>query len=205
MPTPSPPCPAEALQKIKAVRRRKIERRHPKPPRACPRGSPHPAASTWRLQPCTARLAVQGGVDMRTGPLATARGCLGERLATTLLSAPQGPRPTVLPLHSSGGVRPVPGIQQIAKLQPCGFLQPAGKFDAGFPYVRSLWGSAARRVPPAASCLAGGEELSTLPRHSLHLQPTPMRFAFSPIPQPKAALFFILQPHSEMEQIKVNP
>lgn len=199
-----PQCPVEALWKIKAVRRRgeKGSEDVPKPPRAWPDGSLHPAAGTRRLQPHAAWLATQGGASTGTGPLAVAGACPGEGWAKTLLSAPHAPGRQCFPSTArgsfatgSGGVRPVPGLQQIAKLQPCGFLRPAGKFDAGFPDGEEPSGKrgTAQRVPPAASCLAGGGELSTMPAvpcHSPRPQPTPVRFAFSPIPPAKSCPIF---------------
>lgn len=72
----------------------------------------------------------------------------------------------------------VSGLRWIAKLQSCGFLQLAGKFDAGFPYVRSLQGSTARLISPAAlpTCCARARALST----------PPWGFAFSPFPPAKS-------------------
>lgn len=100
----------------------------------------------------------------------------------------------------------MPGLQPIAKPQPCGFLRPAGKFDARFPDVRSLRGSAGRhgtaqRIPPAASCLTNGGELSTVPPvpcqlcHAASAMPaalTHSRFALSP--SPPAKIFPVFHP-----------
>lgn len=105
---------------------------------------------------------------------------------------------------SPGGVRPVPRLRQIVKLQPCGFQQKAGKFDAGFPDVRSLWGSAARHSMerPAGSILPrwrwGAECRVTALTRSLGGLPS-HQFA-----KPKPSLFSMFQLHLETEQIKVS-
>lgn len=101
---------------------------------------------------------------------------------------------------SPGGVR----LRQIVKLQPCGFQQKAGKFDAGFPDVRSLWGRAARHSMerPAGSILPrrqwGAECRVTALTRSLG------GLLSHQFAKPKPSLFSIFQLRLETEQIKVS-
>lgn len=142
----------------------------PKPPKVCP-SIPQLAHSSCML--------IQPGWQHREEPW-----------AKTLLSTPCALWSTVLPPVQLRPASPmalvVSGLQWIAKLQPCGFLQLAGKFDAGFPYVRSLQGSPAQHGSSLqqhpASPMAGSPVLC----HSPRPQHTSVGFGFSPFPPAKS-------------------
>lgn len=152
----------------------------PEPPKACPSTWHTVAAGSCSRAGNTERSHERGGLRPCSRPLSP--------LVTSASSVQLWPVSPMALLVS--------GLQWIAKLQSCGFLQLAGKFDAGFPYVRSLQGSTAQHGSSlqqphqwqGAECCARALALSTppwaLPSHHF--------------PQPKAALFLILQPCFEI-------